>query len=126
MLSREKIRMMAQAAVYEKSYYRKDMFVERYFKNDYIGLERLKTKIWMTVFFAMYVAAHIFDLVYIEQIDLLHFNYKQFAIKTIIVYLILSVIISVLTSAVYGPKYERASRRMKAYYDQLEKINLKG
>ncbi len=126
MLSREKIRMMAQAAVYEKSYYRKDMFVERYFKNDYIGLERLKTKIWMTVFFAMYVAAHIFDLVYIEQIDLLHFNYKQFAVKAIIVYLVLSVIISVLTSAVYGPKYERANRRMKAYYDQLEKINLKG
>ena len=26
MLSREKIRMMAQAAVYEKQYYRKDMF----------------------------------------------------------------------------------------------------
>ncbi|MBR2262985.1 MAG: hypothetical protein IJ917_01350 [Firmicutes bacterium] len=126
MLSREKIRMMAQAAVYEKSYYRKDMFVERYFKNDYIGLERLKTKIWMTVFFAMYVAAYIFDLVYIEQIDLLHFNYKQFAVKAIIVYLVLSVIISVLTSAVYGPKYERANRRMKAYYDQLEKINLKG
>lgn len=126
MLSREKIRMMAQAAVYEKSYYRKDMFVERYFKNDYIGLERLKTKIWMTVFFAMYVAAYSFDLVYIEQIDLLHFNYKQFAIKAIIVYLVLSVIISVLTSAVYGPKYERANRRMKAYYDQLEKINLKG
>ena len=126
MLSREKIRMMAQAAVYEKSYYRKDMFVERYFKNDYIGLERLKTKIWMTVFFVAYIAAYIFNLVYVEQIDLLHFNYKQFAIKTIIVYLILSVIISVLTSAVYGPKYERASRRMKAYYDQLEKINLKG
>ena len=126
MLSREKIRMMAQAAVYEKSYYRKDMFVERYFKNDYIGLERLKTKIWMTVFFAMYVAAYIFDLVYIEQIDLLHFNYKQFAVKAIIIYLVLSVIISVLTSAVYGPKYERANRRMKAYYDQLEKINLKG
>ena len=126
MLSREKIRMMAQAAVYEKSYYRKDMFVERYFKNDYIGLERLKTKIWMTVFFAMYVAAYSFDLVYIEQIDLLHFNYKQFAVKAIIVYLVLSVIISVLTSAVYGPKYERANRRMKAYYDQLEKINLKG
>ncbi|MCR5005592.1 MAG: hypothetical protein K6A77_06775 [Clostridiales bacterium] len=126
MLSREKIRMMAQAAVYEKSYYRKDMFVERYFKNDYIGLERLKTKIWMTVFFVAYIAAYIFDLVYIEQIDLLHFNYKQFAIKAVIVYLILSVIISVLTSAVYGPKYERASRRMKAYYDQLEKINLKG
>ena len=53
MLSREKIRMMAQAAVYEKQYYRKDMFAGRYYKNDYIGLERLKTKIWMTIFFAL-------------------------------------------------------------------------
>lgn len=126
MLSREKIRMMAQAAVYEKQYYRKDMFAGRYYKNDYIGLERLKTKIWMTIFFAMYVAAHIFNLVYIEQIDLLHYNYKEFAIKAIVVYLALSLVISLLTSAVYGPRYERANRRLKAYYDQLEKINLKG
>ncbi len=125
MVSREKIRMMAQAAVYEKQYYRQDMFAERYFKNDYIGLERVKTKIWMTVFFVMFVAGYLFNQVYVEQVDLLFFDYKGFVIKALIVYLVLSIIISFLTSAVYGPRYERASRRLKAYYNQLEKINSK-
>ncbi len=125
MYSREKIRMMAQAAVYEKQYYRKDMFAERYYKNDYIGLERIKTKIWMTFFFIVYVAAYLFDQVYILQVDLLHYNYKEFVIKALIIYLILSLVISLLTSAVYGPKYEKANKRLKAYYNQLDKISTK-
>ena len=125
MYSREKIRMMAQADVYEKQYYRKDMFAERYYKNDYIGLERIKTKIWMTFFFIVYVAAYLFDQVYILQVDLLHYNYKEFVIKALIIYLILSLVISLLTSAVYGPKYEKANKRLKAYYNQLDKISTK-
>ena len=125
MYSREKIRMMAQAAVYEKQYYRKDMFAERDYKNDYIGLERIKTKIWMTFFFIVYVAAYLFDQVYILQVDLLHYNYKEFVIKALIIYLILSLVISLLTSAVYGPKYEKANKRLKAYYNQLDKISTK-
>ncbi len=125
MLSKEKIRMMTQAAVYEKHYYRSDRFAERYYKNDYIGLERIRTKIWMTIFFAIFVGSYLFMQVYVEQVDLLHYNYREFVIKALIVYLILSLIVSLLTSAVYGPKYDRASRRLKAYYDQLEKINSK-
>ena len=125
MVSREKIRMMAQAAIYEKRYYREDMFTERYFKNDYIGLERIKTKIWMTFFFALYIVGYLFIQVYVEKVDLLFFDYKGFVIKALIVYLVISIVISVLTSAVYGPRYEKASRRLKAYYNQLEKINSK-
>ena len=125
MLSREKIRMMTQAAVYEKQYYRKDMFAERFYKNDYIGLERVITKIWMTFFFLLYVAGYLFIQVYVEQVDLLHFNYKEFVIRALIIYLILSFIISFITSAVYGPKYEKANRRLKAYYTQLDKISTK-
>ena len=125
MYSREKIRMMTQAAIYEKKYYRKDMFAERYYKNDYIGLERIKTKIWLTIFFGMYIGWSLFDQVYVQQVDLLIFNYKEFVIRTVIIYLVLSFIVSVITSLVYGPKYDKANRRLKAYYTQLEKISAK-
>lgn len=125
MLSKEKIRMMTQAAVYEKQYYRHDRFAERYYKNDYIGLERLRTKIWMTFFYALTLGTYLFYQVYVEQVDLLHYDYKGIVIKAVIIYLIISLVISILTSLVYGPRYDRASRRLNAYYSQLEKINSK-
>ena len=123
MLSKEKIRMMTKAASYEKMYYRKDLFASRYYKNDYIGLERLKTKVWMTIIFGVILAGYLFNLVYIEQIDLLHFDYQGFAIRVVIIYLLVSFAISMITSAVYGPKYERASRRLEEYYRQLDNID---
>lgn len=117
--------MMTQAAIYEARYYRHDRFAARYYKNDYIGLERLKTKIWMTVIFGIILAAYMFNLVYIEQVDFLHFDYSGFVTKTLIIYLLISFSISFITSAVYGPRYERASQRLEAYYEQLAKITAK-
>ena len=123
MLSKEKIRMMTQAAVYEKRYYRRDLFAGRFFKNDYIGLERLKTKIWLTIFYGIFLAGYLFNLVYIEQVDLLHFNYQGFVIRVVVIYLLLGFAVSLLTSAVYGPRYDKASKRLDAYYRQLDKID---
>lgn len=125
MLSKEKIRIMAQAAAYEKRYFRRDLFASRYYKNDYIGMERLKTKIWMTIFFGVYLAGYLFNLVYIEQIDLLHFDYRGFVFRAVVIYLLLGFVISLITSWVYGQRYDKASKRLDAYYRQLDKIDTK-
>ncbi len=123
MLNKEKIRMMTQAALYEKLYYRRDSFADRYYKNDYIGMERLKSKVWMTIIFGLILAGYLFDLVYVEQIDLLHFSYQGFVIRILALYLLISFAISAITSAVYGHRYDKAERRLDAYFRQLEKIN---
>ena len=115
--------MMAKAAAYEKLYYRKDLFAKRYYKNDYIGLERLKTKVWMTIFYGVFLVGYLFNLVYVEQIDLLHFNYHGFVLRAWVIYLLLGLVISMITSAVYGPRYEKASRRLEDYYRMLDKID---
>lgn len=125
MLSKEKIRMMTQAAIYEKQYYRRDLFANRFYKNDYIGLERLKTKIWMTIFYGLFLAGYLFNQVYIEQIDLLHYDYRGFVFRAVVIYLLIGFAISVITSVVYGPKYDKASKRLDAYFRQLEKIDTK-
>ena len=125
MLSKDKIRMMTQAAIYESRYYHADKIASRYYKTDYIGIERVKTKIWMTIFYAIALCWSAFDQVYVQQIDLLHYPYRAFLVKAVVIYLILNAVVSVITSAVYGPKYDKAAKRLEAYYRQLEKINLK-
>lgn len=115
---------MTHAAFYEDSYqYRRDFFIKRYYKADYIALNRFITKVWMTLFYAAALFAYIFQLVYVESVDLLHFDYQGFVIKAVVLYLALSIIISVLTSAVYGSRYAKAEKRMKGYFDKLDQID---
>ena len=123
MISKKKIRMMTQAAIYEKRYYRRDAFVQRYYKSDYIGMERLKSKIWLTIFYGISLVAYMFDQVYNQAVDLLHYDYQGFVIKAVLIYLALGVVISIITSSVYGPRYDKANRRIDAYYRQIDKIN---
>ena len=114
---------MTQAEIYEKRYYRRDAFFQRYYKNDYIGMERLKSKIWLTIFYGISLVAYMFDQVYNQAVDLLHYDYQGFVIKAVLIYLALGIIISIITSSVYGPRYDKANRRLDAYYRQIDKIN---
>ena len=115
---------MTEAALYENSFqFRKDSFIRRYFKPDYIALNRFITKAWMTVFFAGGLIAYIFQLVYVEAVDLLHFDYQGFMIKAVVIYLVLCFIISLLSSAYYGNKYGQAERRVEQYFRQLDEID---
>ena len=73
---------MTHAALYEDSQqFRRDGFIRRYYKADYIALNRFITKVWMTLFYAAGLVAYIFQLVYVESVDLLHVDYQGFVIN---------------------------------------------
>ena len=115
---------MTHAALYEDSQqFRRDSFIRRYYKADYIALNRFITKVWMTLFYAAGLVAYIFQLVYVESVDLLHFDYQGFVIKAVAIYLLISVLISLLSSAVYGTRYAKAEKRMKTYFGRLDQID---
>lgn len=123
MINKEKIRLMTQAAGYEASGLRRDSFAKRFYKNDYVGLEKLKSKIWLTVFYAVYLIYFAVDEFYIKGADLLHYDYTGFVIDALVGYLILLLIVSGITSVVHGNRYDRAKKRIDWYYDLLEQIN---
>lgn len=119
-----KIRAMTQAAFYEGSHqYRRDFFVKRYYKADYIAFNRFITKAWMTLFYALALLAYIFQQVYVENVDLLHYDYQGFVIKNVVLYLAISIGISLVTSAVYGSRYAKAEKRMDQYFKKLDQID---
>ena len=111
MINKEKIQLMAQAASYEASSFQKDAFAKRYYKKDYIGLEKLKSKIWITVFYVVYLMYTAID------------DYTGFVIHALVWYAILLLIISGVTAVVYGSRYDKAKKRIDHYYELLEQIN---
>lgn len=123
MINKEKIRLMAQAASYESREYHKDSFAKRYYKKDYIGLEKLKSKIWVTVFYAIYLVYFAVDEFYVNNADLLHYDYIGFAVQALFIYIVLMLAASFVTAFVHNKRYDDAKKRMDNYYETLEKIN---
>ncbi len=123
MINKEKIRLMTQAAGYELSDLRRDSFAKRFYKKDYVGIEKLKSKIWLTVFYAVYLIYYAVDEFYVKGADLLHYDYTGFVINALVGYLILLLIVSGVTAVVHGNRYDKAKKRVDRYYDLLEQIN---
>ncbi len=123
MINKEKVLLMARAASYESSGLRRDSFAKRYYKTDYVGIEKLKSKIWLTVFYAAYLIYFAVDEFYVKGADLLHYDYTGFVINALVGYLILLLVVSGITAAVHGSRYDKAKKRIDQYYDLLEQIN---
>lgn len=113
---------MVQAEGYRQKDYRNDSFAERYYKNDYIGHERIKSKIWFTLFYAMYLVYLAVKIFWVEKQDMLHFDYQGFVIKALIWYLVFCFIISGVTSWICSRRYEKAKKRMDEYHETIESI----
>ena len=45
---------MCKAAAYESKGLRDDAFAKRYYKEDYMDFQRLKLRVWTTVFYVIY------------------------------------------------------------------------
>ena len=123
MINKEKIRLMARAASYEASDLQRDAFAKRYYKKDYIGMEKLKSKIWATLFYIVYLVYTAVDVFYIQGADLLHYDYTGFVIRALVIYAALLLIVSGITAHVYNTPYDKAKERIDAYYEILEEIN---
>lgn len=123
MINKDKIRLMAKAASYESDGLRHDAFAKRYYKKDYIGLEKLKSKIWITVFYVIYLFYKAVDEFYIQGADLLHYDYTAFVIQALVWYAILLLIVSGVTAVIFSVRYDKAKKRVDAYYETLEEIN---
>ena len=123
MINKEKIRLMAQAASYESLELQRDSFARRFYKKDYVGFEKLKSKIWLTVFYAAYLIYFAVDEFYVKGADLLHYDYIGFVINALVGYLILLLIVSGITAVVHGNRFDKAKKRIDHYYELLEQIN---
>ena len=123
MINKEKIRLMTLAAGYESTELRRDSFAKRYYKKDYVGIEKLKSKIWLTVFYAVYLVYFAVDEFYVKSADLLHYDYTGFVINALVGYIILLMVVSGITAVVHGNRYDKAKKRIDQYYDLLEQIS---
>ena len=123
MVRQEKIMLMAQAAAYEKTHYQQDSFAKRYYRQDYIDKERLRARIWATVYFLVFWGVRCVQMFYLDQVNFLSFDYIGFAIRVLVEYVILLFVVSFIAGVIHAWRYDRAKKRIDHYFDLLDQID---
>lgn len=119
----EYIRLMAQAASYEKNHYQQDSIAKRYYRQDYIGRKVLGACFWATIYYIIYWAYRLADIFYIKNANLLTYDYRGLVVHILVVYVVVLVVVGIIAGLVHARRYDAAKKRLNAYYDLLDQID---
>jgi hypothetical protein len=123
MLNEERIMLMTRMASYEEHEGKKNIAIGKFFRNDYIALQVLKSILCSTIAYGIGFALYIFYDLEVFMQDIYKMDLVAFAQNVIIWYGITVVSYSVITYLVFSYRYFRAKKSLKAYYHNLKKLN---
>jgi hypothetical protein len=123
MLNEERIILMTRMASYEEHDGKKNISIGKYFRNDYIVLQILRSVICSTIAYGIVLALYIFYDLEVFMQDIYKMDLIAFAQNVLIWYGVTVVSYCVLTYLVFSYRYFRAKKSLKAYYHNLKKLN---
>lgn len=123
MLSKKKIKIMFQLALYERKDGRKDLKRIRYYKNDYVRLNILKSIICMTIGYLLMIA--LFAFYHMEYLisNAISLPYKSYVLTAVGIYILLLALYVFVTVFVYAVQYDASRSRVQKYYRFLKYLN---
>lgn len=123
MLNQERLQLMTKMAAYEENEGKKNMAVGSYFRNDYIGLQIIKSIICATIAYAILFGLYIFYDFEVFMQDVYKMDLLEFGKYVLLYYFIFTVIYAVIAYIVYSYRYHRAKKSLKRYYHHLKQLS---
>ncbi len=123
MLSEERVILMTKMASYEEHEGKKYMKIGRYFRDDYIAVQILKSIFCATLAFALIFAIFIFYDFEVFMQDIYKMDLVEFATRVLTYYGITVVVYGAGSYGVCAYRYNRAKKSLKLYYQNLKKLN---
>lgn len=123
MLSEERVILMTRMASYEKGEGRENVRIGNYFRSDYIAVHVLKSIVCAILSFLIVFALYILYNFETFMQELYEMDLLAFA-KDVLVYFFAVVTgYGVLTYIVCTWRYAKAKKSLRAYYNNLKKLN---
>ncbi len=120
MLSKKKIKIMFHMASYENGIGRKDLQTVKFYKNDYVRYNMLKSVVCFTMAYALILSLiALYNLEYIIK-NAVILDYKSLGLTTLGVYLLFVGIYMFVSIIFYSVRYEASKKRVKKYYRYLK------
>lgn len=122
MIDAKKVRMMTKIAVYEQNSGKKDLKMHRCSRRVYIGMKRLEAFLALTL--AYLLGAGMYSLRYLTEImtEGFDFTYKPVIIHLAAGYVILCAVGFLITTKIYGGRYDQMLKNIKKYDRELGRL----
>ncbi len=123
MLNTNKVRLMTKLALYETKEGKEDIRLSKYYKNDYVRYQVIKSIISATVGYGL-----ILLLIFIYKSENLirnavTLNYKVIGTYILGIYIIVIAIYGLGAIAGYSIKYDMSRKKLSRYYKLLKRLN---
>lgn len=119
MLNIRKTRLMTKLAIYEKGKGREDIRLSKYYKEDYVRLQILKTIMSVTfgcLLVLALVAVYKSEYLIEQAVDL---DYKAIGTTLLVIYAVILTVYIVATIIGYSIKYDLSRGKLTKYFQML-------
>ncbi|MGL5259641.1 MAG: hypothetical protein ACRC7V_05975 [Lachnospiraceae bacterium] len=123
MIDIDKIRLMTKMAVYESNEGKKNKHINSYFRSDYIGLELLKSFMFITIGFGIFLFLYVIYDVEFFMNEIYKMSIMEFMKSILAIYLIVIVFFSIITYFISLYNYRKSRQEIKNFYSHLNKIS---
>lgn len=123
MLNNKKIRAMTKLALYEQKEGKEDIRLSKYYKNDYVRYEVLKTIINVTIGYALIlllIGIYKADYLISNAVTLNFPRIGQYILGFYIIILTIYVVSSIIG---YSLKYDKSRKTLAKYYKALKRLS---
>lgn len=123
MLNAERVILMTRLASYENGEGKKNVAIGKYFRSDYIRMQTIKSIIYATVAFVIFVALMV--LMDLESFmgDIYQMDLIGYAKSILYWYVAFVGGYAVISFVVYSIRYRKARKQLKSYFNNLKKLS---
>ncbi len=123
MIHEERVILMTGLQVYEDGDGKRDIAISNYFRGDYLGMQMLKSVIYVTIAAGLFFAGYVFYNLEEFLNNIYQTNWLEYAQTLLTRYLVLVVAYTLITYLVYTCRYAKAKKNLKKYYGGLKALN---
>ena len=123
MIHEERVILMTGLQVYEDGDGKRDIAISNYFRGDYLGMQMLKSVIYVTIAAGLFFAGYVFYNLEEFLNNIYQTNWLEYAQTLLTRYLVLVVAYTLITYLVYACLYAKAKKNLKKYYGGLKALN---
>lgn len=123
MIHEERVILMTGLQIYEDGDGKRDIAISNYFRGDYLGMQMLKSVIYVTIAAGLFFAGYVFYNLEEFLNNIYQTNWLEYAQTLLTRYLVLVVAYTLITYLVYACRYAKAKKNLKKYYGGLKALN---
>lgn len=123
MIHEERVILMTGLQTYEDGDGKRDIAISNYFRGDYLGMQMLKSVIYVTIAAGLFFAGYVFYNLEEFLNNIYQTNWIEYAQTLLTRYLVLVVAYTLITYLVYACRYAKAKKNLKKYYGGLKALN---